>query len=62
MAIVILYVVDILHEKQISIFEVVKRQEIWFRWILYLGLIWGIIMFGIYGIGYDTSQFIYFQF
>lgn len=58
----IIYIVDVLHEKQISVFQVVEAQEIWFRWALYLGLFWGIILFGIYGIGYDTSQFIYFQF
>ena len=61
-AILILIIVDILHEKQISIFEAVHRQEIWFRWALYLGIIWSIIMFGVYGVGYDASQFIYFQF
>lgn len=60
--IALLLVVDVLHEKGKSVFAIVNGQEFWFRWILYLGLIWCIIMFGIYGIGYDTSQFIYFQF
>lgn len=60
--ILILVIVDILHEKGISIYRIVNSQEIWFRWILYLGLIWTIIMFGIYGIAYDASAFIYFQF
>lgn len=62
LGVVILLVVDIIHEKGKSIFSLVKRQALWFRWGLYLALIWGVIMFGIYGIGYDTSQFIYFQF
>lgn len=61
-SVIILYIVDIIHEKGYSIFDIVSHQEIWFRWILYLGLIWGIIMLGIYGIAYDTSTFIYFQF
>lgn len=58
----VLFVVDILHEKGISIYRAVNSQEIWFRWMLYLGLIWTVIMFGIYGTAYDTSTFIYFQF
>lgn len=61
-SIAILGIVDILHEKGISIFSVVQKQTIWFRWILYLGLIWSVLLLGIYGVGYDTSQFIYFQF
>lgn len=60
--IVILLIVDILHEQGKSIFKLVNEQEIWFRGILYLGLVWSVIMFGVYGIGYDTSEFIYFQF
>lgn len=60
--IAILMVVDVLHEKGVAIFPLIHRQTVWFRWSLYLGLIWCTIMFGIYGIGYDTSQFIYFQF
>lgn len=61
-AIVILFVVDILHEKEMSILKLINSQEIWLRMLIYLSLIWSIIMFGIYGVGYDMSQFIYFQF
>lgn len=57
-----LLIVDILHEKKISIFECVAKQEMWFRWLLYFTLLWITIMFGIYGPEYDTSTFIYFQF
>ena len=60
--IMILMAVDIIHEKGKSVFQFVNRQTIWFRWILYLGLVWSIILFGIYGVGYDAGQFIYFQF
>lgn len=60
--IIVLMIVDVIHEKGESIFLLVNRQTLWFRWILYLGLIWCIILFGIYGVGYDSSQFIYFQF
>lgn len=61
-SILILLAVDIIHEKGISLFAAINKQEIWFRWVLCLGLIWGIIMFGIYGFAYDPTTFIYFQF
>ena len=61
-SIVLLAAVDLMHEKEIGIFAAFSRQQIWFRWIVCLGLIWSIIMFGIYGEAYDTSTFIYFQF
>ena len=60
--IAILMLVDVLHEHGVAIFKAVRQQEFWMRWLLYLGLIWIIIMFGIYGTAYDSSQFIYFQF
>lgn len=60
--IILLFLVDIIHENGKSVFYWVNQQTIWFRWILYLGLIWCIILFGIYGVGYDANQFIYFQF
>lgn len=58
----VLAIVDYMHERGESIFLLVNRQALWFRWGLYLGLIWCTILFGIYGINYDSSQFIYFQF
>lgn len=61
-AIVILFVIDILHEKGMSVLKLINSQEVWLRMLIYLSMIWSIIMFGIYGVGYDTSQFIYFQF
>ena len=61
-ALLILLIVDILHENGKSVFALVGKRNIVIRWVLYLGLIWVIIMLGIYGIGYDVSQFIYFQF
>lgn len=60
--IAVLMAVDIVHERGGSVFFWVNRQTLWFRWMLYSGLIWFTILFGIYGIGYDSSQFIYFQF
>ena len=55
-------VVDILHEKGIKIREWLYGEKIWFRWLIYLTAFGSILLFGIYGADYDTSQFIYFQF
>lgn len=62
LSIAVLMIIDILHENNRSVFLFVNKQEFWFRWILYMGLVWTVILFGIYGIAYDTSAFIYFQF
>ncbi len=39
-----------------------KKQCAWFRWGVVAGMFCYIFLFGIYGPGYDASQFIYFQF
>ncbi|MBR0172065.1 MAG: MBOAT family protein [Lachnospiraceae bacterium] len=61
-AVIVLGAVDILHEKGVSVFDAVSKQQLWFRWTLYLGLIWSVLLFGIYGAAYDESAFIYFRF
>lgn len=38
------------------------RQNIWFRWGVYFSVIIYIMIFGMYGAGYDASQFIYMGF
>ena len=61
-AMVIMLIVDFLHEKGIKIRKRILGERIWFRWLIYLLFLWLIILFGIYGAEYDASQFIYFQF
>lgn len=59
--IVVLFIVDMLQEKM-SLRQSLAQQNIIFRWtIIYLG-IFSIIVFGIYGEGYNASAFIYNQF
>ncbi|MCM1103058.1 MAG: MBOAT family protein [Clostridium sp.] len=60
--IAVMVIVDVLHERDRSVFAVFHRQEFWFRCVLYVGLIWAVILFGIYGAQYDAGDFIYFQF
>jgi len=51
------------HKKQNTDFKgILARQNIWFRWLVYYGLIFVILIFGIYGPEYNASTFIYFQF
>ena len=48
--------------KKESIFEFLSKQNLYFRWFVMLFLIFYIIVYGKYGVGFDPKQFIYFQF
>lgn len=61
-SIIIMFCVDVLHEKGIKIREWLYSENLWFRWIIYFTAFWVILLFGVYGANYDVSQFIYFQF
>lgn len=60
--IVILLAVDIIHEREISITSIVRGQRAWIQLAIYMTAVWVIILFGIYGVAYDASTFIYAQF
>ena len=60
--VLIMFVVSLLQEKNYNIREKISKQNIIFRWILYYGILFSIILFGIYGRGYSASSFIYGQF
>lgn len=59
--IVVVWAVSMLQEKMI-IRDRIAAQNLIFRWALYYVLIFGIIIFGIYGPGYDAASFVYGQF
>lgn len=59
--IVLVWAVGMLQEKM-CIRDEIAKQNIVLRWVLYLMLIAGILIFGIYGSGYDASSFVYGQF
>lgn len=61
-SILVLFLVDFLHYRGMRIRESLAKQEIWFRYLVYLVAIFLILIFGEYGPGFDASQFIYFQF
>ena len=58
-AIAVLFVVSFIKEKEINIRENVAAMPVIARWILYYGLIFSIVVFGIYGFNHDASAFMY---
>ncbi|MCQ2497578.1 MAG: MBOAT family protein [Lachnospiraceae bacterium] len=62
LAFVIVLIVDILHEKNISIKALLDKNIFVLRWIVYAAALLVIIIFGIYGVEYDTATFMYAQF
>ena len=62
-AVSILFVVDVLKYKTgKKIEQILAEQWIVARWFVLLCLIGFVILFGCYGPGFDSAQFIYFQF
>lgn len=62
-AVFILILVDWLYEKRKQYFDaLLKRQSLVIQYLVSIALLVMILVFGIYGQGYDATQFIYFQF
>lgn len=60
-SLIILFVVDIMQEKG-SVREKIAHKKVYIRWAIYILGFLSIILFGIYGPGYNQSQFVYMQF
>lgn len=60
--IAILLYVDYKKYKGLDVAKSCLKQEWWFQCLIYVGLFWCIVLFGCYGVEYEASQFIYFQF
>ena len=58
-SVLLIILVDILHEHKVHIRSLILKQDIVFRYAVYLGAIFVIIIFGIYGPEFDSSSFIY---
>ena len=59
---IILLIIYEIFNKKINLIDWINNKNIIIRWIIYLIIIFTILIFGIYGPGYNASQFIYFQF
>lgn len=58
-SVLILFVVSIKQERGVSFSNMIFRQPVYVRWALYLIAIFGIMTYGVYGMGYDSQAFIY---
>lgn len=61
-SVLILLLADIAKRRGIRIREVIQRQNAWCRIVCVVAGIMAVLIFGIYGPGYDQTGFIYFQF
>lgn len=60
--ILLLLVADGCKYKGIKIREIVARQDYWAQILTVIAAVFGILLFGMWGAGYDAANFIYFQF
>lgn len=58
-SILILLLVSVKQERGVVFSEVIFRQPLYIRWAFYLVVIFGIMTYGAYGMGYDSQAFIY---
>jgi D-alanyl-lipoteichoic acid acyltransferase DltB (MBOAT superfamily) len=59
----ILFLSDLVrYQKGLRIEKYLCTQNLWFKWAVLFTLIICIVVFGEYGLNYDASEFIYFQF
>lgn len=58
-SVLILFVVSLKQERGVSFSNLIFRQPVYVRWAVYLAAIFGIMTYGVYGMGYDAQAFIY---
>ncbi|MBO6053825.1 MAG: MBOAT family protein [Clostridia bacterium] len=61
-ALFLLFAVGVYTRCRPTISEKIERQPLYFRWIVYIGAILAILVFGVWGSDYNATNFIYFQF
>lgn len=59
LGILMIIAVDVLHEKKESVRNIIAAQPILIRWSLYYIGFAAVIILGIYGAGFNPSDFIY---
>lgn len=58
----ILAIADYFKIKGIKVREVIRKQDYWFKWTVIIFFTCFILVYGIWGAGYNENNFIYFQF
>ncbi len=61
-AIIVLICSDVAKYRGVKICEIIIKQNVWMRWIIYTISVMFILIFGIWGPAFDSGNFIYFQF
>lgn len=61
-SLVIVLIIDIIKYRGHDVLELINKQNIGIRYLIYLSAIIFLLIFGIYGYGYDVSSFIYGEF
>lgn len=62
-AILVLFIADFMKTKKISVMkDLILSQDLWCRWTIYIVSFLFVLVFGIWGSGYENAAFLYFQF
>ncbi len=61
-SLVLLMAADVMKYKGICIRKILLEQDYWFRYLVFAGSILLITLVGVWGVGFEESGFIYFQF
>lgn len=60
---IVLFLVELVrYFKRQTVEEFLQEQCIWFRWGVMVLLVMAVLVYGIYGVQFESAQFIYFQF
>lgn len=62
LSVLVLMTSDGLKRRGVCVREVICQQELWFRWLVMIGAVVFIMVFGVWGSGFSEASFIYFQF
>lgn len=54
--------VDLLNERGIFLSKKIAKERLWIRWPVYMAAILLVVVCGVWGAGYDTANFIYYNF
>ncbi|MBQ6510265.1 MAG: MBOAT family protein [Flexilinea sp.] len=62
LSLLVLFIVSWIQRDGVSLHSKIDQQPLVLRWALVIAAIAAVVFFGVYGPGFDASQFIYFQF
>lgn len=62
LGVIVLIAVGVMRERGMHLRALLSRQQVWFRWLVYLTAVFSVLLLGVYGPGFEASAFIYFQF